>query len=33
LSGAKEAIQIQEAAAGHVDTNAKCGDQKFVSDY
>ena len=33
LSGAKEAIQIQEAAAGHDDTNAKCGDQKFVSDY
>jgi len=32
LSGAKEAIQIQEAAAGHDDTNAKCGDQKFMPD-
>ena len=33
LSGAKEAIQIQEAAARYVYTYAKCGDQKFVSDY
>ena len=33
LSGAEEAISNQAAAARHVDTNAKCGDQKFVSDY
>ena len=33
LSGAEEAIQIQEAAARHVYTNAKYGDQKFVPNH